>query len=210
MVKLPKKHNTTDAGGGAKIAASFDKKGQVKSKITLNKGGERTDTKGFINKLVLFGDKAENAHDYFKSDENEALASFADEKAETIFLHNAKDHLRTSYRYKDIRKETKKDIKQLKKELQEEKKEETDKKKEKAEASRNVEDYFKQTNGQFSDDRHPFVVPIEQKFGERGLKPERKFYLYQRLKKMGKRFLQWRKINNISHNPNRSLSLIIQ
>ncbi len=56
------------------------------------------------------------------------------------------------------------------KELQEEKKEETDKKKEKAEASRNVEDYFKQTNGQFSDDRHPFVVPIEQKFGERGLK----------------------------------------
>lgn len=168
--KTAKKTYTTDAGGGAKIAASFDKKGQVKSKITLNKGGERTDTKGFINKLVLFGDKAENAHDYFKSDENEALASFADEKAETIFLHNAKDHLRTSYRYKDIRKETKKDIKQLKKELQEEKKEETDKKKEKAEASRNVEDYFKQTNGQFSDDRHPFVVPIEQKFGERGLK----------------------------------------
>ena len=183
--KTAQKTYTTDSGGGAKVAASFDKKGQVKSKITLNKGGERTDRNGFINKLVLFGDKAENAHDYFKSDENEALASFVDEKVETIFLHNAKDHLRTSYRYKDIRKEIKKDIKQLKKELQEEKKEETDKKKEKAETSRNVEDYFKQTNGQFSDERQPFIVPIEQKFGEQGLKSREEMLFISKAEEKG-------------------------
>ena len=131
--KSAQKTHDTSAGGGAQITASFDKKGHLKSKIVLNKGKERTDTKGFVNKFVLFGDAAENARDYFKTEENETLSSFTDKKVETLFLHDAKRHLRKSYRYRDIVKEEKKDIKQLKKEIRKEKvkkeKNETDKKK---------------------------------------------------------------------------------
>ena len=102
--KSAQKTHDTSAGGGAQITSSFDKKGHLKSKIVLNKGKERTDTKGFVNKFVLFGDATENARDYFKTEENETLSSFTDKKVETIFLHDAKRHLRKSYRYRDIAK----------------------------------------------------------------------------------------------------------
>ena len=171
--KSAQKTHDTSAGGGAQITASFDKKGHLKSKIVLNKGKERTDTKGFVNKFVLFGDAAENARDYFKTEENETLSSFTDKKVETIFLHDAKRHLRKSYRYRDIAKEEKKDIKQLKKEIRQEEvkkeKNETDNKTEDTDKNKRVEDYFKSSNGQFSDEQRPFLVPIEQKFGERGM-----------------------------------------
>lgn len=170
--KIAKKMYTTEAGGGAKISVAFDKRGQLKNKITLNKGNDRTDNKGFKNKLILFGDKAENVQDYFKSAENEALASFADEKVETVFQHSSKRHLRKAYRYKDIAKESKKDIKQLKKEIKSEKKEATDKKKENIENDKSIESYFKQSNGKFSDEQKQFVVPIKQKFGEQGMTPK--------------------------------------
>ena len=171
--KSAQKTHDTSAGGGAQITASFDKKGHLKSKIVLNKDKERTDTKGFVNKFVLFGDAAENARDYFKTEENETLSSFTDKKVETLFLHDAKRHLRKSYRYRDIVKEEKKDIKQLKKEIRKEKvkkeKNETDNKTEDTDKNKRVEDYFKSSNGQFSDEQRPFLVPIEQKFGERGM-----------------------------------------
>lgn len=172
--KTAKKNNETSVGGGAKITTSFDKKGHLKSKIVLNKGKERTDTKGFVNKFVLFHDAAENVHDYFKTEENETLSSFADKKVETILLHDAKRHIRRSYRYRDIAKEDKKDIKQLKKELKqekikEEKAKEPDSKKEVTDKHKQVEGYFKSSNGQFSDEQRPFLVPIEQKFGEQGM-----------------------------------------
>lgn len=167
--KTAPKIHTTVAGGGAKISTYYDKNGNLKSKITLNKGRDRTDNKGFKNKLVLFGDKVENVQDYFKSDENEALASFADEKVETVIQHSSKRHLRKAHRYKDIAKETKKDIKQLKKEIKAEKKEETDKKKKNTENVKSIENYFNQSNGKFSDEQTQFVTPIEQKFGEQGL-----------------------------------------
>lgn len=170
--KTVSKTYTTAAGGGAKIATCYDKNGNFKSKITLNKGRDRTDNKGFKNKLVLFGDKVENAQDYFKSDENEALASFADEKVETVFQHSSKRHLRKAHRYKDIAKKTKKDIKQLKKEIKSEKKEERDKKKENIETGKSIENYFKQTNGKFSDGQTQFVIQLEQKFGEQALIPK--------------------------------------
>lgn len=167
--KTAQKIHEISAGGGAKITTSFDKKGRLKSKIVLNQDKERTDTKGFVNKFVLFGDAAENVHDYFKTEENETLSSFTDKKVETIFLHDAKRHLRKSYRYRDIAKAEKKDIKQLKKEIKQEKTKRPDSKKEDTDKNKRVEDYFKSSNGQFSDEQRPFLVPIEQKFGERGM-----------------------------------------
>ena len=141
--KTAQKIHEISAGGGAKITTSFDKKGRLKSKIVLNQDKERTDTKGFVNKFVLFGDAAENVHDYFKTEENETLSSFTDKKVETIFLHDAKRHLRKSYRYRDIAKAEKKDIKQLKKEIKQEKTKRPDSKKEDTDKNKRVEDYFK-------------------------------------------------------------------
>lgn len=150
--KAAVKTSTTKVGGGAKIEASFDKNGNIKSKISLNKGRERTDRDGFRNTIIEFQDKAENVYEDVRNEEDEALVSVFDSKLETLFLHGAKRNYQNAHRYKEISKDVKKDIKQL----------------EKKSKQRRNEEYFKQSNLKFSDElgSFAFTTPIEQKFGE--------------------------------------------
>lgn len=150
--KTAVKSSTTKVGGGAKIEASFDKNGNIKSKISLNKGRERTDRDGFRNTIVEFQDKTENVYEDVRNEEDEALVSVFDSKLETLFLHGAKRNYQNAHRYKEISKDVKKDIKQL----------------EKKSKQRRNEEYFKQSNLKFSDElgSFAFTTPIEQKFGE--------------------------------------------
>lgn len=150
--KAAVKTSTTKVGGGAKIEASFDKNGNIKSKISLNKGRERTDRDGFRNTIIEFQDKAENVYEDVRNEEDEALVSVFDSKLETLFSHGAKRNYQNAHRYKEISKDVKKDIKQL----------------EKKSKQRRNEEYFKQSNLKFSDElgSFAFTTPIEQKFGE--------------------------------------------
>lgn len=150
--KTAVKSSTTKVGGGAKIEASFDKNGNIKSKISLNKGRERTDRDGFRNTIIEFQDKAENVYEDVRNEEDEALVSAFDSKLETLFLHSTKRNYQNAHRYKEISKDVKKDIKQL----------------EKNSKKRKNEEYFKHSNMKFSDEMgsFAFTTPIEQKFGE--------------------------------------------
>ncbi len=112
-----------DYGGGADLNTSYkvryDASGKLQdiriknSKIFLSKKN-RTDTKGVRNKTALFIDKAVDIEELFRNEEGD-INDKTDAKIAALFDANARGHLRTAGRYKDIEHSLKKEIKKLEK-----------------------------------------------------------------------------------------------
>lgn len=154
--KMAYKEKETKAGGGAAFDYKFTDKGKLKAEISLAKGKDKADNKGFKNRTIHFTEKAEEVFDYVKPEDNEALASFSDSKIEAVLTHSSRKHIKKSRRYADIKGTSRKDISQLKKEIRAEKKA-----KEQSEINAN----FNASNTQFTDDRSgSFQNRIDEKF----------------------------------------------
>lgn len=145
----------TDAGGGAKFEAAYDKKGKLHSKISLSKGRDRTDQKGFRNKAISFTDKASTVFEDVRPENQDALASIADAKIETTIQHSSKRHFRKKDRYKEIEQSTKEEIKQLKREIKAEKAEKE---------NQSINSYFNQSDTTFSNEMEDFSNLIDERF----------------------------------------------
>lgn len=142
--KMAYKRKETKAGGGAAFDYKFTDKGKLKAEVSLAKGKDKTDNKGFKNRTVHFTEKAEEVFDYVKPEDNETLASFSDSKIEAVLTHSSRRHIKKARRYADLKGTARKDISQLKKEIRAEKKA-----KEQSEINAN----FNASNTQFTDDR---------------------------------------------------------
>lgn len=153
----------TDTGGGAKFEAAYDKKGKLHSKITLSKGRDRTDQKGFRNKAISFSDKASTVFEDVRPENQDALASIADAKIEIAIQHNSKRHFRKKDRYKEIEQLAKEEIKQLKKEIKAEKAEKE---------NQSINSYFNQSDATFSNEMEDFSNLIDERFQSKYNEPE--------------------------------------
>jgi hypothetical protein len=153
--KYARNEKKTDAGGGAKFEATYDKKGKLHSKISLSKGRDRTDQKGFRNKAISFSDKASTVFEDVRPENQDALASIADAKIETAIQHSSKRHFRKKDSYKEIEQSTKEEIKQLKKEIKAEKVEKE---------NQSINSYFNQSDTTFSNEMEDFSNLIDERF----------------------------------------------
>ena len=166
------------AGDGAKFEAAYDKKGKMHSKITLSKGRDRTDQKGFRNKAISFSDKASTVFEDVRPENQEALASIADAKIETAIQHSSKRHFRKKDRYKEIEQSTKEEIKQLKKEIKAEKVEKE---------NQSINSYFNQSDTTFSNEMEDFSNLIDERFHSKYDKTEAVQALFIETEKDGKK-----------------------
>jgi len=151
--KMAMKSTTTTEAGGAKIESYFSCKGKLTSEITLNQGKNRTDRKGFNNKIPAFLDKVDDLFIATKFDENEAAASYVDEYASKKLDKQKRKFVKEAARFSDIKSEATREIKSIKRDIKEEKIREREQ--EKSPLSENVQ-MFKDSSAKFTDPNEKF------------------------------------------------------
>lgn len=158
LEKVAKSSDQVKAGDGGAFTFEFDKKGNLKGKLSLAKGLDRTSNKsvtGILGIGAKGGEKVHDAYEIFKPESDKPIDEYFDDKSETFLDHIVRDTGRKRRRIKAIRLNANKEIKQLKKEI---------KRDAKAEESTIIDSYFNKSDTSFASDEAKFSQFVDERF----------------------------------------------